>query len=130
MNRTTAMLIGDADIRMQSRDALQPLREVEILGELTAFEERHARFVDELAPEIVVLDLAATGLNPLRVFDRIDQMTTKPRVIAVAPNGIVNKNLAHELGAASVVATDEALRQAVRREALRIVPNPDYHRAA
>lgn len=115
---------------MQTRDALRPLREIEILGELTAFEERHARFVSELAPEIVVLDLAATGLNPLRVFDRLDRMTAKPWVIAVAPDGIATKQIAKELGADSVVATDEALRQAVRREALRIVPNPDYHRAA
>lgn len=124
------MLIGDAEMRGQTREALRALRDIEILGELTAFEGRHARFVNELAPNVVVLDLTAKGLNPFRVVTSLDNMTAQPRVIGVAPDGFATRQLARQLGADAVVTTGEGLRQAIRRVVPRIVPNHDFDRAA
>jgi DNA-binding NarL/FixJ family response regulator len=130
MDRTTAILIGDADIRGQTRAALEAACGVEIVGELTAYEERHARFLAALAPEIVILDMAAAGLDPVRVLTNLRELPARPRVIAVAPDGAKSTWIARELGATAVVETAHALRQAVRREPLQLLLTHDIDRAA
>ena len=130
MTRTTAIVIGDEDIRLQARDALRRLSGVEITGELAAFEERHAHFVAALAPEIVVVDCGAEDFDPARVLRRLQSLPARPSVIAIVPNGTANRAIATELGAATVVETEEALRAAVRKESLRLVQPNDYDRAA
>lgn len=130
MDEITTVLIGDMDIRTQVREVLAGMPEIAIAGELSALEDRHLPYLAELKPAAIVLDGAATGLDPVATLARLGRLPSRPRVIAVLAGGALTPALAAALGTAAAVETDVELRSALQRERLRLVPTTDYHRAA
>src|SRR5262245_6942654 len=108
------MIVGDADIRAQVREALRGEPGVTVIGELSALQPRHVDFMAELRPEIVVLDGTSRTINPLAVVAELRALAAPPRVIMVlADGGSVDYRAASRLGAEAIVTTLEALRTAV-----------------
>src|SRR5262245_41291432 len=108
------IIVGDADIRAQVRDALRGEPGINVIGELSAVQTRHVRIMAELRPEIVVLDGTSRTINPLVVVAELRTLASPPRVIVVlAEGGSVDFRAAWRLGAEAIVTTSQALRTAV-----------------
>lgn len=130
MDTTTVVLMGDADIRFQARHALADAPGVTIVGELAGFAPRHLHFIEHLNPQTVVLDCAATEINPLRVLSALSDLTTRPRVIAIDSDGRGARADLLRLGASSVVSTQEELRSAIYPEIRPLAPITPIRQAA
>lgn len=114
MNPRTMVIVGDADIRAQVREALRGEPGITVIGELCAMQPRHVGFVAELKPEIVVLDGTSRTINPLVTVAELRTLASPPRVILVLPaGGTVEFRAASRLGAEAIVTTSQALRTAV-----------------
>lgn len=130
MKSTTVLLLGDADIRLQARHALAGMRGIEIVGELAAFEPRHLRFIEEFAPETVVLDFGSAGVNALHVLMNLLSSRVRPRVIAVNTDGFEDADQLLDFGAACVATTHEELRAAMFQSIWALAPLTPLERAA
>lgn len=129
MNKTRVMLLGDIDIRDQARTALLSVRNIEIVGELAGFEHRHERFVEELAPDVIVIDGAAFDFDASATISILRESGRAECIVAVAEDDRTRMML-FESGADAVVSTQEALRTAVAPVGLRQAEGENLDRAA
>ena len=110
----TIVVLGDEDIRSQVRATLKGERDVEIVGELCALQPHHVGYIEDLAPEIVILDCSSRTINPLLAVGELARSSAKPRVIAVlADGGALDFRAIARMSAASIVTTPKALLDAV-----------------
>lgn len=130
VNTTSVVLLGDADIRFQARHVLADAQGVTIVGELAAFAPRHLHFIEQLNPQTVVLDCAATEINPLRVLSQLRESNCRPRVIAIDSDGRSKRAELLGLGVATVVTTQEELRSAIYPEIRPLAPITPIRQAA
>ncbi len=114
MAARTIVVLGDEDIRSQVRATLKGERDIAIVGELCALQPRHIGYIEDLAPELVILDCASRTINPLTAVADLAKTRVNPRVIAVlAEGGVINFGAVARMGAASIVTSPNALRKAV-----------------
>jgi DNA-binding NarL/FixJ family response regulator len=114
MAARTIVVLGDQDIRSQVRATLKGERDVAIVGELCSLQARHVGYIEDLAPELVILDCSSRTINPLAAVADLAKTRLNPQVIAVlADGGAVDFRTVGRMGAASIVTSPNALRQAV-----------------
>jgi DNA-binding NarL/FixJ family response regulator len=114
MAARTIVVLGDEDIRSQVRATLKGERDVAIVGELCALQPRHIGYIEDLAPELVILDCSSLTINPLTAVANLANTRVNPRVIAVlAEGGVINFGAVARMGAASIVTSPSALRDAI-----------------
>ena len=77
------VLVGEGYRRAYAKHLLEhPLADhVKVVGELAS--GRRVELLSELEPEVVVLDCASEGINPLTVLPRLVALEGSPRVVAL-----------------------------------------------
>ena len=120
MAARTIVILGDEDIRSQVRATLKGERGVEIVGEFCALQPRHLGYIADIAPEMVILDCSSRTINPLLAVAELSKSAANPQVIAIlADGGVVDFRAVARMGAAAIVTSPMALRNAVAS------PGPD-----
>lgn len=109
----TIVVLGDDDIRSQVRTALKGERGVQIVAEFCALQPRHVGYIDEMGPDVVILDCSSRTINPLLAMSELARTTSRPQVIAVLADGGGDVRAMARIGAASLVNTPSGLRRAV-----------------
>jgi len=131
MAARTIVVLGDEDIRSQVRATLKGEREVAIIGEFCALQPRHVGFIDDLAPDMVILDCSSRTINPLLATADLARIGAHPEVIAIlADGGGVDFRAIARMGAASIANSPRALRDAIGLTRLPIVPSQAHGVAA
>jgi DNA-binding NarL/FixJ family response regulator len=106
------LIVADTDRRAWLRTEIAAVGGVEIVGEIA--EAAALRLVPALAPDVVLLDGTAAGLNPLLAIPALCALPDAPRVVYVAGTGVAaERRLALELGAVAVLDAPAQLRQAL-----------------
>lgn len=114
MNVRTVVLLGDDDIRSQVRASLKGERNVDIVAEFCALPPRHLGSIDEMSPDLVILDCSSRTINPLLAMNELAKTASRPHVVAVlAEGGIVDFKAVSRLNPASFVNSPAGLRRAV-----------------
>jgi len=114
MNVRTVVLLGDDDIRSQVRASLKSERNVDIVAEFCALQPRHLGSIDEMNPDLVILDCSSRRINPLLAMSDLAKTASRPQVVAVlAEGGIVDFKAIARLNPASFVNSPAGLRRAV-----------------
>lgn len=80
----TVALIGEGYRRSYVKDLIDG--RVEIAAELAT--DRRARMLAEIGPEVVVLDCASEGTNPLLALPKLSGLEGSPRVVALTDNSV------------------------------------------
>ena len=77
------VLVGEGYRRAYAKHLLEhPLADhVKVVGELAS--GRRVELLSELEPEVVILDCASEGINPLTVLPRLAALEGSPRVVAL-----------------------------------------------
>ena len=77
------VLVGEGYWRAYAKQLLehQLADHVKVVGELAS--GRRVELLSELEPEVVVLDCASEGINPLAVLPRLAALEGSPRVVAL-----------------------------------------------
>ena len=77
------VLVGEDYRRAYAKHLLEhPLADhVKVVGELAS--GRRVELLSELEPEVVILDCASEGINPLTVLPRLAALEGSPRVVAL-----------------------------------------------
>ncbi len=131
MAARTIVVLGDEDIRSQVRATLKGEREVAIVGEFCTLQPRHVGFIDDLAPDMVILDCSSRTINPLLAMADLASIGTIPQVIAIlADGGGVDFRAVARMGVASIVNSPQALRDAVGLTRVTSPPAPRHRVAA
>lgn len=113
-NSVTLLLIGDCDRRDAIKRGLTD-QNIDLAGEI--FEPDSLRLVPLLAPDVVVLDFAANGINSLVALQWLNSLPESPKIIAVGVAGSpVEQQFALELGADAyaTLETPSSIRTALR----------------
>lgn len=106
------LIVADTERRAWLRAEIAAVGGVAIAGEIA--EAAALRLVPALAPDVVLLDGAAAGLNPLLALTSLCALPDAPRVVYVAGTRVAaERRLALELGAVAVVDAPALLRQAL-----------------
>lgn len=114
MNVRTIVLLGDDDIRSQVRASLKGERNVDIVAEYCALQPRHLGGIDEMNPDLVILDCSSRTINPLLAMSDLAKTASRPQVVAVlAEGGVVDFKAIARLNPASFVNSPAGLRRAV-----------------
>ena len=75
---------------------------------------RHVGYIEDLAPQLVILDCSSRTINPLTAVADLARTTANPQVIAVlAEGGVTDFRAVARMGAAAIVTSTTALRDAV-----------------
>lgn len=129
MKKINVMLLGDIDIRDQARQALAGIDRVKIVGELAGFEDRHMRFVEEMIPDVVVVDGAAFDFDAHTAISKIRRSGAVQHLVVVTPASWSRQEMI-DYGADAVVTTQEELREAVQPGIVSLPIQADFERAA
>lgn len=129
MKKINVMLLGDIDIREQARFALAEVERVEIVGELSGFADRHLRFVEEMIPDVVVVDGAAFDFDAHNALSKIRRSGAVRNLVVVTPVSW-SRQKKIDFGADAVVSTLEELRAAVQPGVAALPIRTDLERAA
>ena len=103
MQQLSLVLIGGDERRAQVKEWLRERREVALVAELK--DTSSLRLMPHLAPDIVVLDCAAPGINALVVLPWLRMLPGVRHIIALGASGSpVEQRLMLELGAVAYAA--------------------------
>lgn len=114
MANRTVVVLGDDDIRSQVRATLKGEQNVDIVAEFSALQPRHIGYINEMAPDIVILDCSSRTINPLLAMAELARTEARPKVVAVlADDGVVDVRAISRLNPSSFVYSPNGLRNVV-----------------
>ena len=110
-------LVGEGYRRAYAKNLLEhPLADhVKVVGELAS--GKRVELLSELDPDVVILDCASEGINPLAVLPRLAALEGSPRVVALVDGSTAPEERALlDLGADVIadIQDPHALPEAIR----------------
>lgn len=103
--RVGVAFVGDGYRRAYAKQPLEG--RVEVAAELAS--DRRVHLLPEVSPEVIALDCASEGVNPLVALPKLAEITGRPRIVALVDgqgaDGIEEENLTETLVSLGADAT-------------------------